>query len=108
NNGVYDRGVDKPGVKGATETVFVCVTDGFPEQHNSSEGFGGGTLPIMAEMRMLFWGSNFPGMEDIHFMRFEIINRSNTIWDSTYISIVSDPDLGFASDDYTGCDTNLD
>lgn len=108
NNGAFDIGIDIPGMKGANETVFICITDGFVNRHNSSEGFGGGTLPLMAEVRMTFWGNNTAGLEDVHFMKFEIINKSGAAWDSTYMSIVSDPDLGDATDDHIGCDTVLD
>jgi hypothetical protein len=62
----------------------------------------------MAEVRITFWGNNTPGMEDIHFMKFEIINKSTSTWDSTYISLISDPELGDAIDDYIGNDTTLD
>lgn len=108
NNGVFDIGIDKPGMKGAFETVFICLTDGFIEQHNSSEGFGGGTAPLMAEVRVTFWGNSFPGLENVHFMKFEIVNKSGSAWDSTYFALINDVDLGEATDDYVGCDTILD
>ena len=108
NNGAFDIGIDIPGMKGANETVFICITDGFVEQHNSSEGFGGGTAPLMAEVRMTFWGNNTPGLEDVHFMKFEVINKSGAAWDSAYFAFINDVDLGDAIDDYVGCDTTLD
>ncbi|MFI5211625.1 MAG: hypothetical protein ACHQIH_01990, partial [Ignavibacteria bacterium] len=42
SNGTYTQGVDIPGIKNAAQTIFVCLTDGDPGQHTSSEGFGGG------------------------------------------------------------------
>jgi hypothetical protein len=107
NNGVFDIGIDEPGVKGANETVFICLTDGFIDQHNSSEGFGGGTLPLGAEVHVTFWGYNTSLTKDVHFMRYQIINKSNYDWDSTRIGFFADPDLGDATDDRLGCDTSL-
>jgi hypothetical protein len=43
----------------------------------------------------------------VQFFKWEVINKNNTAWNSTYFSIVSDPDLGGADDDYIGCDTTL-
>ena len=45
NNQQWDPGVDLPGIKDAEQTIFVCLTDGFPEEHSLGEGFGGGTPP---------------------------------------------------------------
>ena len=45
-NGTYEPAIDTPGVKGAAQTIFVCLTDGFSNMHSSTEGFGGGTPPL--------------------------------------------------------------
>lgn len=45
------------------------------------------------------------GFRDSYFVRYKIINKSGKQWDSTYISLVNDPDLGDATDDAIGCDT---
>ena len=105
HNGVYDNGIDKPGVKNASSTLFVCLTDGFPADHNAAEGFGGGTEPLFSEMHFTAWDYNTPGLEDVQFVKWVIVNKNSTSWDSTYMGIVSDPDLGFSDDDYIGCDT---
>ena len=106
NNGIYEPLIDTPGVKGAVHTLFICLTDGFEESHTSGEGFGGGTLPLYAELHLTAWCYNQSGLEDVQFLKWVVINRSNSPWDSTYFSIVCDPDLGYANDDYIGCDTN--
>ncbi|CAN5517202.1 hypothetical protein BH10BAC5_BH10BAC5_24250 [soil metagenome] len=105
HNGIYDNGIDKPGLKNAATTLFGCLTDGFPENHMAAEGFGGGTLPMFCEMHFTAWAYNTPGLEDVQFMSWTLINKNSVSWDSTYMGIVSDPDLGYASDDYIGCDT---
>jgi hypothetical protein len=107
SNGTYEAAVDKPGVMGAEQTIFLCMTDGFPEQHNSSEGFGGGTTPMYAEVHMTAWCYNESGLEDVQFIKWDIINKSGSTWNGAIFSIVSDPDLGDAVDDWIGCDKTL-
>jgi hypothetical protein len=107
NNGTYEPALDTPGVRGAFETVFLCMTDGFPESHTIGEGFGGGTLPLYNEIHMLGWSFNSPGLEEVQFLKWKVINKSHSTWNSAYYGIVADPDLGFADDDYIGCDTLL-
>ncbi len=104
-NGVYDAGVDKPGVKSAVQTIFVCLTDADSTNHTSSEGFSGGTSPLKSEMHLTAWSyDNVPSIMDVQFLKMQIINKNSSSWDSTFFGIVSDPDLGDASDDYIGCD----
>lgn len=43
-------------------------------------------------------------INDMTFYSYEIINRSTFRLDSTYFSQWVDPDLGYAFDDYVGCD----
>lgn len=105
NNGIYD-GEDIPGIKDADQTMFVCLTDGFPETHSQSEGFSGGTEPIFAEVHLTLWCYNTQGLENIQFINWVVINKSNVNWERTHFSLVVDPDLGFEDDDYIGCDTS--
>ncbi|MBS1494017.1 MAG: T9SS type A sorting domain-containing protein [Bacteroidetes bacterium] len=105
NNGVYDAGVDKPGVKSAAQTIFVCLTDADPSNHSASEGFSGGTTPMLSEMHLTSWSyDNVATLMDVQFMKMQVINKNSSLWDSTYFGIVADPDLGYAPDDYIGCD----
>ncbi|CAN5517161.1 hypothetical protein BH10BAC5_BH10BAC5_24240 [soil metagenome] len=107
NNGMYDNGIDKPGIRNASETIFCCFTDGFPESHNFFTGFGGTTQPIFCEMHLTAWTYNFGGMEDVQFVKWSLINKNVIMWDSTVFALTVDPDLGFGGDDYVGCDTLL-
>ena len=107
HNGTYEPAVDTPGIRGAVQTIFICMTDGFPESHTIGEGFGGGTPPLFAELHMTAWGYDNPGYQDIIFKKFVLINKNDTAWNSTYTAITADPDLGFMDDDYIGCDTAL-
>ena len=105
HNGTYEPAVDTPGIRGAVQTIFICLTDGFPETHTMGEGFGGGSSPLYAELHVTSWGYDNPSYRDMVFRNFELINKNDTAWNSTYTAIVADPDLGFAFDDYIGCDT---
>jgi hypothetical protein len=105
NSGFYEYFADTPGVKLASETIFICITDGDSLIHTLSEGFGGGTKPLYAEVHMTAWCYDNPGYQDMQFIKWEVINKSISRWDSIYFAIVSDPDLGNVEDDYVGCDT---
>jgi len=106
HNNIYEPAIDTPGIRGAVQTIFVCLTDGFPEEHKIGEGFGGGTPPMFAEVHLTAWGFDNPGLEDAQFLKWDIINKNVSAWNSTYFGIVCDPDLGFADDDYIGYDTS--
>jgi hypothetical protein len=107
NNGVYDDGVDVPGQKNAGETIFLCMTDADASARASGEGFGGGvTSPLLyAEIHFTAWAYNTPGLEDLQFVNWVIINKGDSAWRNTYTGVVVDPDLGNANDDYIGSDT---
>ena len=79
NNGIYEPLIDTPGVKGAVHTLFICLTDGFEESHTSGEGFGGGTLPLYAELHLTAWCYNQSGLEDVQFLKWVVINRTNAM-----------------------------
>lgn len=107
HNGVYDRGIDKPGLSYASQTIFACLTDGFAWSHNSGEGFGGGvTNPLlMSEVHLTAFTYDAPGMDDIQYIKWEVFNKGAYRWDSTYFAVIADVDLGYGYDDYIGCDT---
>jgi hypothetical protein len=112
SNGMYEANIDTPGVKGASQTLFMCLTDGDPATHNAGEGFGGGTSPLKAELRLTAWAyanstPTYPGLNDIQFIKGVFINKGDSSWNKTYLGLVSDPDIGEALDDYIGCDTTL-
>jgi len=106
NNGSYEYLVDTPGIRNAAQTIFCCLTDGFPEEHKIGEGFGGGTLPLFAESHFTAWAYDLTGLQDVQFLKWEVINKNTSLWEKTYFSIICDGELGYSIDDYTGCDTN--
>jgi hypothetical protein len=105
HNSTYEPAIDTPGIRGAVQTLFICLTDGFTGTHTLGEGFGGGTPPLYAEVHMTAWGYDNPGYQDMQFIKWDIINKNSLPWNNTYFSIINDPDLGFYNDDYIGCDT---
>lgn len=107
NNKIYDDGIDIPGMPDAVQTIFLCCTDADVSNHTGSEGFSGGTKPVNAEVHMTAWGYDLEPINNVQFFRWNIINKNDTAWKGTYFTLISDPDLGEALDDYLGCDTTL-
>jgi len=105
NNGIYEPLIDTPGVKNSSQTVFICMTDGFTNTHREYEGFGGGTTPLYNEVHLTVWCYSQPSYNDMQFIKYEIINKGNSTWTRTYFSLFADTDLGDYNDDYFGCDT---
>jgi hypothetical protein len=110
HNGIYEPSIDTPGVRGASQTIFICLTDADTSRHNIGEGFGGGIInPLMlSEVHLTAWAYTKNSIKDVQFIKYEVINKNTVAWDSTILSIISDPDLGTATDDYIGCDTLRD
>ena len=104
NNGSYEPNVDTPGVKNAEQTIFLCMTDGFSAQHGPGI-FGGGTAPLFNEVHLTAWCYNTSYLKDVQFFKWVIINKNTIARNNTYISVVNDPDLGCAYDDFIGSDS---
>jgi len=107
NNGIYEPLIDTPGVRGAKQTIFFCMADGDIVQHNIDEGFGGGIVnPLMkSELHMTAWAYTRNTLKDVHFIKWDIINKNNFAWDSMIVTLVNDFDIGVMNNDYVGCDT---
>lgn len=114
---------DEPGVAGADpnspadQVIWVVFNDLSEEQSKtvvSSE-------PLGIEVQKTLWGyKRADALGNLYFSRFKIINKggvdvdttngvqAGSFWiDSMYVAQWSDPDLGNAGDDLTGCDTVL-
>ena len=104
-NGSYDPTVDIPGVPGADQTIWHVCNDFDPGQTDYLYG----SLPMGLEIQYTYWGYNTTGaLGSTMFRKYIIINKNPDGLDITdmYVSMWSDPDLGDASDDFVGCDTN--
>ena len=68
--------------------------------------FSTGKLGV--EVRQLaFQFNRADAIGDMTFIKWQMINKSGTDWDSTYFSIWSDPDVGDGMDDLVGSDPAL-
>ena len=104
NDGVYDPHKDIPGVPGADQTLWFVAND--LDSNQAKRLYG--SLPLGLEIQTTVWGYNADEpLGNMLFKKYKFINKSNTNFDSMYISIWADIDLGGAGDDYSGCDTLL-
>jgi hypothetical protein len=109
-NGSYNPIVDKPALVWGNSFIYpdMLMYSVFNDADSQFHTIPWGkTKPLGAEVRQTTWAFNRPGyLDQTIFMRFEIINKSEYTWDSTYIAYWTDPDLGDAFDDVAGVDTN--
>lgn len=103
-DGIFNPDIDKVGIRLAgrviiPDMVLFCV-------FNNGREIISKFKPLYAEIRLTAWA--FKAIPNVHFIRFQIYNRSNKYWDSTYIGLLADPDIGGFEDDYAGCDLGLD
>ncbi|MCD4665486.1 MAG: hypothetical protein K8R68_09450, partial [Bacteroidales bacterium] len=83
------------------QTLWCSFTDAFVEDriwYNICP-------PLNAEIHLTVWG--WEHIDNVMFLRWEIINKSNETWDDAYFGIYSDPDVMNANDDLTGSDSTL-
>ena len=103
-NGVYDPTKDIPGVKGASATVWFVAND--DNSTNVQNLYG--AQPLGVEVQVTAWAYAQEGaLNNMIFKSYLLINKSAQQFDSMYVCQWADPDLGFATDDYAGCDTSL-
>lgn len=105
NNGVYDPCTDIPGMRNATQTVFMALTDGYQYSHSAGEYFGGGTFPLNADIKITAYCYGDSSVSDVQYIKYDIINRGSNAWNNVYMSFTGDFDLGEANDDYLASDS---
>ena len=101
NQGAYVTPSGTPFFLG-TQTMFYSFTDAYPHESGQTS-----VQSMKAVVLQTNWAYSNIGLEDIQFIEYRIINRSNSPWENTYIGIWTDDDLGGAIDDAIGCDTAL-
>jgi len=103
-DGSYDPTVDIPGKPGADQTIWFVNND--LDAVAAQQLYG--SLPMGVEMQATIFGYNRIGpLGSILFREYKIINKSSTPFTDFYVCMWSDPDVGDATDDYSGCDTTL-
>ncbi len=85
--------------------VYMDYTNCTNNQHISELSLPGGTVPLGVEIQQINYMFNCFPLRDMYFVKYRIINKSALNWDSTFVSMANDPDLGESSDDAIGCDT---
>lgn len=69
------------------------------------------TDPLNIEMESTIWGyaNNHENMmlQNVMFVKCNVVNKGNSDIENSYIGIWADSDLGYAGDDFVGCDTSL-
>ena len=93
---------DYPLIKG-DESIFFIYNDA--KEHGETEG-----LPLGVEIHCMAWafknGSERNPFNNTVFMSYKIFNRSMQTYYDTYISVWTDFDIGYASDDFVGCNVS--
>ena len=101
NDGVYNpANGDYPDFPGDM-AQFLIFNDNY-SVHTESQG-----SPLGVEVHVLAYAYDAPEdsiMNNTIFLKYKIFNRSTTTYDAAYIGLWSDWDLGYAYDDYVGCD----
>lgn len=102
-DGIYTVGIDEPEFIG--DEVLWCVMN---DMDTSRSTYTYGTLPIGLEVQMTVYGFNRQGdLGDVVFKKYTLINKGALTLNDMALAYWSDTDLGYAGDDYTGCDTIL-
>ncbi len=103
NNGIYEPELgDYPIMRGDQAKFFV-----FNDYLTHTESGGN---PLELEVKGMLYGFNSTKNEVLNntlFMNYHITNQSSNTYRDVYLGIFSDFDLGYAWDDYIGCDTLL-
>ena len=87
---------DYPLIRG-DQAIFYIFNDS--KTHTETSG-----LPLGVEIRAMVYAFKVPGpLDNTVYIDYSIINRSTNTYDSTYIGIFTDLDIGLATDDYIGC-----
>ena len=90
---------DYPLIRG-DQCIYFIIND--LRQHTESSGEALG-LEIHG-MAYEFYDDEILPMNNTLFFSYKIFNRSENTFDNTYIGLFTDFDLGYAWDDYVGCD----
>ncbi|MBS1772982.1 MAG: T9SS type A sorting domain-containing protein [Bacteroidetes bacterium] len=103
-NGIYDpvTGGDYPDILGDQFVWWVFNDAGNVKNESETQSIG---IEVQASA---FAYATKDFLNDATFYKYRLINRSNQGLDSTYIATWTDADLGYAYDDYIGCDTSRD
>lgn len=101
-DGVFTRGIDLPKFLG-DETLWYVSND--LDTSKNLDVFG--SLPLGLEFQTTTWAYNSDQLKDVVFKKYKVINKGSNFLNDLILGFWSDDDLGFAGDDYPGCDSLL-
>jgi len=102
-DGLFTKNVNKPKFVG-DEVLFHVSNDLDAERTN----FVYGSPPIGLEFQVTVWAHNTSDfLKDVVFKKYLMINKSGKTIKDMYFGYWTDDDMGYASDDFVGCDTLL-
>jgi len=85
-----------------SQTLWAVYNDANPLRHISDAA---STPPLKVEVDQLAWSyEELSARRDVAFLRYRIRNGSAQVYDSAYVALWADIDLGGASDDRMGTD----
>jgi hypothetical protein len=100
-DGIYDPyNGDFPEIRGDEAVFFVFNDDRYTHTESGGNKFG-------VEVRGMLYEVNCPddsALWNTVFLHFDLVNRSSNNYDSVYLGVFMDLDLGYPWDDYIGCD----
>jgi hypothetical protein len=100
-DGIYSPETGEYPLIRGDEAVFFVFNDS-AEQHTETEG-----LKMGLEIHGMAYAYDQPDdsvLNNTIFFHYDIINRSSVDYHDAYMGLFTDFDLGFAGDDYIGCD----
>lgn len=102
-NGTWDLNEDMPPILG-DEIAWCVYNDGIPANQRLYN-----VSPIGINIQQTLFAINNPDLENVIFIKYKIENTGivDDVLDSVFFSPWDDTDLGWASDDLSGCDTAL-
>ncbi len=92
---------DYPDIRGDQAIYFIFNDSVYPHTET-----GGNRLGVEVHAMAYAYNTD-PLLEKTIFMNYLIYNRSSRIYDSLYMGMFTDIDIGNPTDDYIGCDTLL-
>lgn len=100
-DGIYDPfDGDYPEIRGDQALFFIFNDD----RGGHLESWG---EKLRVEIHGMAYAFDLPGdsaLKNTVFLYYKIYNRSENAYDSTYLGVFTDIDLGYPMDDYIGCD----
>ncbi|MCD4665785.1 MAG: T9SS type A sorting domain-containing protein, partial [Bacteroidales bacterium] len=82
------------------QTLWCSYTDSYDENRDYNV-----CPPLGAEIHQLIWG--WKKIDNIMFVRWEIINKNKDVWENAYFGLFSDPDVMNATNDLVCSDSTL-